>query len=92
VTRKSPIKHPVKPHTRAGVHVHRYTRGDGEAPKAPRKVIGHRDSMGPRYTVTLQYGKESESRVVSAGSYGAALNEGLQGSAATPRAVTMRRR
>jgi hypothetical protein len=92
VTRKSPIKHPVKPHTRAGVHVHHYVRGDGEAPKAPRKVIGHRDSIGPRFTVTLQYGKGSESRVVSASSYGAALSEGLQGASDTPRAVTMRRR
>ena len=91
MTRKSPIKHPVKPHTRAGVHVHHYVRGDGEAPKAKR-VIGHRDSMGPRFTVTLQYGKGSESRVVAAGSYGAALSEGIAGASDTPRAVTMRRR
>jgi hypothetical protein len=91
VTRKSPIKHPVKPHTRAGVHVHHYTRGEGTAPKVKR-VIGHRDSMGPRFTVTLQYGRGSESRVVSASSYGGALSEGLSGASDIPRAVTMRRR
>jgi len=87
VTRKSPIRHPVKPHLRAGVHVHRYERGEG---KAPRLVIGasHR---GGSYSVII-IGDRTESFSVNAGNYIGALDSGLGRSTQTPIAVRMRRR
>jgi len=88
VTRKSPIRHPVKPHLRAGVHVHRYERGEG---KAPRQVIGSVGRGGGNYSVIVM-GERTESFNVSATSYIGALDSGLERTAQTPIAVRMRRR
>ena len=87
MTRKSPIRHPVKPHLRAGVHVHRYERGEGKAPKA---VIGA-SRRGGSYSVIIM-GDRTESFSVNAGNYIGALDSGLERTAQTPIAVRMRRR
>jgi len=88
LARKSPIRHPVKPHLRAGVHVHRYERGEG---KAPRQVIGSASKRGGGYTVTFM-GDRTESFQVNAGSYVGALDSGLERVTGSPIAVRLRRR
>ena len=57
MTRKSPIFHKVRPHTRAGVHVGRYERGEGEA---PRQVIGAQSLRrgAETYRVNINYADE----------------------------------
>jgi hypothetical protein len=88
VARKSPIHHAVKPHIRNGVHVHRYERGEG---KAPRQVIGAASKRGGGYTVTF-IGDRTESFSVQAGSYVGALDSGLERVTGSPIAVRLRRR
>lgn len=87
MTRKSPIKHPVKQHLRKGRVVHRYERGDG---KAPRQSIGRVRKLGG-YTVTVM-GDRTETFGVDAGSYLGALDSGINRASTTPQAIRIRRR
>ena len=106
MTRKSPIRHPVKPHLRAGVHVHRYERGDG---KAPHVVIGSQSARGGTYRVNVNYldaeaftpqggaypaghGAKTMHLTIRARSYLDAMDQGLsQVGNGTPISVQMRR-
>ena len=106
MTRKSPIRHPVKPHLRAGVHVHRYERGEGKAPKA---VIGTQAVRGGTYRVNVNYldseaftpqggaypaghGAKTLHLTIRAGSYLDAMDQGLNRVGnGTPISVMMKR-
>lgn len=92
MTRKSPVRHPVRTHIRNGVHVHRYERGSG---KAPRAVIGTASThRGGVYRVNVNYlepeaftpegkmypashGAKTLHLTIHAGSYLEAMDQGL---------------
>jgi hypothetical protein len=107
LARKSPIRHPVRAHRRAGVMVHHYERGEG---KAPRAVIGSASvGRGGTYRVNVNYldseafepkgggypaghGAKTLHLTVRAGSYLQALDEGIaKVGSGTPISVQMRR-
>ena len=92
MTRKSPIKHLVKPHERAGVQVHKYERGKGVAPRPAR--VGRRVMPGAGYTVTLIFDGERESHVVPPGTLTDAVTQGINmiRTPTVPRRVQVRRR
>ncbi len=87
MTRKSPIKHPVKQHLREGKVVHHYERGSGKAPRLPIAHI----RRGGGYTVTI-LGNERHTFNVGAESYLGALDAGLGRATETPMAIKLRRR
>lgn len=75
--RRTPIRHPVKAHERAGVPVGDYERGKGERRIDPRRgrVVGGVSD----YVVSISYvGEESESFSVDAKNFGVALKEGIE--------------
>ena len=77
--RKSPIRHPVKGHTRQGNRVHPYVRGKGKTQQpsfTQRRVL---KKEGPKsFTINFKYStkpNDGESVVVIAKSYQDALDE-----------------
>lgn len=71
--RKSPYRHPVRSHTRSGIHVGKYERGKGSKPKPRRRD----PSTGKKFTVIAHFGRGRESLPVRANTYSTALREGL---------------
>jgi len=91
VTRKSPIKHNVKSHTRTGVQVSRYERGKGSRP-AQRTTV--RARLGsPDYRVTLYFDVGSESHRVPATTLTDAAQQGIRSiqTPSVPRRMRIRR-
>lgn len=76
MTRKSPIKHNVKPHERAGIQVHKYERGKGSRP-TKRTVVRPRPGS-PDYTVTLYFDIGRESHRVPATTFTDAAQQGIK--------------
>jgi len=76
VTRRSPYRHPVKGHTRAGVRVSNYERGKGGKPTRRTTVRPRRGS--PDYTVKLYFDVGSESHRVPATNYTDAAQQGIR--------------
>jgi len=76
VTRRSPYRHPVKSHTRAGVHVNNYERGKGGKPIQRATARPRRGS--PDYTVKLYFDVGSESHNVPATNFTDAAQQGIR--------------
>ncbi len=55
MSRKSPVRHKVKTHTRQGKRIKSFERGKGKKPQRPRKVVGrsgwYTDRLGRRWRV-----------------------------------------
>jgi len=74
--RKHPYRHPVKGHTRIGVTVRKYKRGQGDKPHEPSKTSkGVRGKTG--YAVSILFSEGRENYNVGGGTYTGALKDGL---------------
>jgi len=76
VTRRSPYRHPVKSHTRAGVKVRKYERGKGVKPT--RRTTVRRGKGDPGCTVKLYFDVGNESHSVPATNFAVAAKQGIQ--------------
>lgn len=88
MTRKSPIKHPVKQHLRKGRVVHHYERGSGKPPRVP---IGRAVGGEARFTVTIM-GDKTETFTSDASGYLGALDSGINRASGSVQAIRIRRR
>ena len=91
MTRKTPVHHKVRDHTRSGVHVHKYERGSGKALELVK--MARAGGRGPNYTVTVSGSGRAQSVSVSAQSIPEAVNRGLDKvTVEAPTVVRIRRR
>ena len=76
MTRKSPIKHEVRPHERSGITVHKYERGKGGKPS--RRTVVRPRLGSPDYLVTLYFDVGSESHRFPATTLTDAAQQGIR--------------
>lgn len=87
MTRKSPIRHPVRAYTREGTRVDKYVRGEGKAPSASTVVIGSRSIGGARWRVS----RGGSTVTVSGADIVAGLSRGVDVLPAAGQSVTIQR-
>jgi len=73
VTRKTPVRHKVRDHTRSGVHVRHYERGSGKTMKLT-KTSGVRS---PRFMVVISDSNKRGTLSIIAPSIPEAVDRGL---------------